>query len=48
MSTSTKRPVNYCAVYARRTPSIPFHNGYPACIGCGARTAREPVSGGSR
>jgi hypothetical protein len=32
MSESTKdggsvRPANWCKVYARRTPMIPFHNG---------------------
>lgn len=24
-----------CHVYAKRTPMIPFHNGYGRCIGCG-------------
>jgi hypothetical protein len=26
----------WCRVYARRTPSIPVHNGTAKCIGCGA------------
>lgn len=29
----------YCPRQARRTPSIPTHNGYPTCIRCGADVA---------
>lgn len=25
----------WCRVYARKTPSIPVHNGFDTCIGCG-------------
>lgn len=26
----------WCRVYARKTPTIPVHNGLDTCIGCGA------------
>jgi hypothetical protein len=27
---------NYCVKQARKTPAIPWHNGHPECIACGA------------
>ena len=28
---------NYCRIYARKTPTIPYHNGRIRCLGCGKR-----------
>lgn len=33
---------HYCARQARRTPVIPWHNGYPTCVACG-RDVRSSV-----
>lgn len=28
----------FCARQSRRTPAIPWHNGYPTCLACGRDT----------